>query len=92
MLATVASFIIECYLAKRPSAVEGALARARHAAEVADGISYLRTTYIPGDETCLHLFEAPSSGVLSEAVRLAALGDVRIVEAIERTAPSREEK
>lgn len=92
MLAIVASFIIECYLAKDPSAMEDALARARRAADVGDGVSYLRTTYIPGDETCLHLFEAPSSGVLGEAARLAALGDVRIVEAIERTAPAREEK
>lgn len=87
----MASFIIECYLGRNPAAAEDALARARRAGELA-GISYLRTTYIPGDETCLHVFEAPSREALGEAARLAALGNVRIVEAIETTAPTREEK
>jgi hypothetical protein len=87
----VASFIIECYLARYPAAMAEALARAQRAAELAHGISYLRTTYIPGDETCLHLFEAPSSQVLGEAARRAAIGSLRIVEAIETTAPPREE-
>ncbi len=63
----MASFIIECYLARDPAVVADALARAQRAAELADGISYRRTTYIPGDETCLHLFEAPSSQALGEA-------------------------
>jgi hypothetical protein len=87
----VASFIIECYLARNPAAMADALARAQRAAELAHGISYLRTTYLPGDETCLHLFEAPSSHALGEAARLAAIGTLRIVEAIETIAPSREE-
>jgi hypothetical protein len=55
MLAVVASFIIECYLARNPAAVADALARAQCTA------------------------------------RLAALGSVRIVEAIETTALPREE-
>lgn len=88
----MASFIIECYLARNPAAVADALARAQCAEEFGQGVSYVRTTYIPGDETCLHLFEAPSSQVLGEAARLAALGSVRIIEAIETTAPPRSER
>jgi hypothetical protein len=81
------SFLIECYVPKQPRAVERALAGARRAAAPDTGVSYLRTTYVPGDETCFHAFDAPSSAVLVEAARRAALEHLRIVEAVETAAP-----
>jgi hypothetical protein len=82
----VPSYLIESYTLGDPSALRDALAGARLAAELGDGVRYLRTTWLPTDETCLHMFEAPSSEVLGEAARLASLGHLRIVEAVETAA------
>lgn len=49
------------------------------------------TMFVPDDETCFHLFQAPSSAVLGQAARRAGLDHLRIVEAIETAAPPREE-
>jgi hypothetical protein len=49
-----------------------------------------RTTFLPGDETILHVFEAPSLAALHRAARRAALQCERIVEAVEGSAGSRE--
>jgi hypothetical protein len=92
MLAQMPSFVVECYVPQHPNAVAAGLAGARRAAELSSGVSYLRTTHIPGDETCFHVFDAPSSSALSEAARLAALDHMRIVEAVETTAPSGKER
>ncbi len=84
-------FLIESYLAAQPAAVTHAATDARRVAELADGIAYLRTTYIPGDETCLHLFQAPSAAALGAAARLAAFEHLRIVEAVEAVASPSED-
>jgi hypothetical protein len=63
----------------------------RRAAELGPGIRYVRTTFLPGDETILHLFEAPSVEELEAAGRQAALSFERIVEAIEQATPAAEE-
>ena len=87
------SYLIESYLADRPSALDDARERARRVAELGHGVRYVRTTFLPGDETILHLFEAPSIEALDEAGRRAALQFERIVEAVEGAAdPSKEEK
>jgi hypothetical protein len=78
------SFLVESYLARAPALLEEARGRARRAASLGAGVRYLRTTFVPDDETCFHLFEAPSSDVLGNAAQLAALGYVRIVEAVDR--------
>jgi hypothetical protein len=49
-------------------------------------VRYVRTTFLPGDETVLHLFEARSSDALRNAARNAALPYERIVEAVEDSA------
>jgi hypothetical protein len=77
------SYLVESYLAGPPTRLAQERARARCAAALGAGVRYLRTTYVPGDETCFHLFEAPSADALENAVRLAALGHARIVEAVE---------
>jgi uncharacterized protein YchJ len=89
MLARMRSVLVESYLAKQPAALAEAIARARRAAELGDRVAYLRSTYVPADETCLHLFEAPSAAALGEAARLADLSHLRIVETIETAAQAR---
>jgi hypothetical protein len=77
------SYLVEAYLPAGPGLLERARGRARCTAELADGVRYVRTTFVPADETCFHLFQAPSSALLSAAARRAALDHVRIVEAVE---------
>ena len=79
-------FLLESYLPHAASGLDEASASARDAAELAaDGgasIRYLRTTLLPADETCLHLFEAPSVAVVQAAASQAGLPCDRIVEAL----------
>lgn len=86
------SYLVESYLAATPAAVDDARERARRSAELGVGVRYLRTTFLPGDETILHLFEAPSMEALDEAGRRAALQFERIVEAVEGYAEPRKEE
>jgi hypothetical protein len=78
---SVPSYLVESYAAA--VTVDEARRRARRAAELEEGVRYLRTTFLPHDETILHLFEAPSATVLERAGRLAMLEFDRIVEAVE---------
>jgi hypothetical protein len=82
-------YLVESYASD--GAVEDARERARRAAELGRDVRYIRTTFLPNDETVLHLFEAPSAAAVDEAGRLAALQCDRIVEAVERTAANSEE-
>lgn len=75
------SYVVESYGAG--SVVQDQRDRARLAAELGRGVRYVRTTFLPGDETLFHLFEATSSDALQEAARDAALPYERIVEAVE---------
>jgi hypothetical protein len=79
-------FLVESYLPDSTSALEVASAAARHTADLAtsQGIAlrYLRTTLLPADETCLHLFEAASVAVVEAAAVKAGLVCDRIVEAV----------
>ena len=85
------SSLVESYVASS-GAVDDARERARRTADLGAGVRYVRTTFLPGDETVLHLFEAPSLAVLDEAGRRAALPFERIVEAVERSAKAKEEE
>jgi hypothetical protein len=75
------SYLVESYVSAVD--VDEARARARRTAELGEDVRYLRTTFLPGDETIQHLFEAPSAAVLGEAGRRAALRYERIVEAVD---------
>jgi hypothetical protein len=90
----VPSFLVEVYLPRsRAREARATGCRARAAAEelVREGVSirYVRTTYLPDDETCFHLFEAASAEVVEEASRRAELGRARVVPAIEASRPAR---
>ena len=75
------SYLVESYASC--SVVDEQLERARRAADLSAGIRYVRTTFLPADETVLHMFEATSREALCDAARQAALPYERIVEAVE---------
>ena len=88
------SYLVEVYLPRtRAHEARATGRRARAAAEqlAREGVSirYVRTTYLPDDETCFHLFEARTPAAVEEASRRAALGRARIVPAIEASRPVR---
>ncbi len=77
---------MESYAAS--SVVDEQRERARRTAEVGTDVRYVRTTFLPGDETILHVFEAPSMVALRSAAQRGALQYERIVEAVESTSIS----
>lgn len=82
------SYLVEVYLPQsRAHEVRETGRRARAAAEELSRegmpIRYVRTTYLPDDETCFHLFEAASAEIVEEASSRAEFGFARVVAAIE---------
>jgi hypothetical protein len=69
-------YLVEAY---DPRQTAEAAERARAAANV--HVRYRRTIFVPPDETCLHVFEAPTVGALQDALLAAGLAYDRIVEA-----------
>jgi hypothetical protein len=91
---SVPDYCLELYLARDSRAgLEEAAGRARAAAEsfAARGgsVRYLRSTYLPEDETCLHFFAAASDEDVAEAARQAGLTGNRITRSIDADQPSR---
>jgi hypothetical protein len=72
------SYLVEVYV---PNA-EDARASARQLRREGGPIRYVRTTFLPADETCFHVFVADSEEAVAEACR-RALGSPRIVPAVE---------
>jgi hypothetical protein len=77
----VPSYLVETYAPLgRADEVEAALARLANGREA---VRHLRATFVPEDETCFHLVEAPSLEAVREALQRAAIPYERIVEAVE---------
>jgi hypothetical protein len=90
----VPDFCLELYVARGSrAALEEAAGRARAAAESfgarGRSVRYLRSTYLPEDETCLHFFAAASPEDVAEAARQAGLTGERITRSIDAERPSR---
>jgi Protein of unknown function (DUF4242) len=80
----VQSYLVELYLPRsRAHEAQEAAASARVAAEEGTIVRYVRTTYLPDDETCFLVFEGPSSEAVAEVCARAGLGRIRVVCAIE---------
>ena len=82
------TYLVETYMPRSHAPEARAAARrARAAAEQLAGegtaVRYVRTTFLPDDETCFHLFQAVSANVVDEVSRRAKLGRVRVAPAIE---------
>ena len=82
-------YLVESYAAD--SVVPDQRERAELAAGPGSGVTYIRTTILPGDQTLLHLFEAASPEALRAVVTAAALDCDRIVEVVEAWADGRNE-
>lgn len=87
------TYLVETYMPRsHASEARAAASRARAAAEElsAEGtaVHYVRTTFLPDDETCFHLFQAVSANAVAEVSRLAELGPARVVSAIEASVTS----
>jgi hypothetical protein len=83
----MAEFVVELYVPRAdPSAVRRGAARARAAAEelAREGtvVRYLRSLFVPEDETCFYLYEASTAADVREAAHRAALPFDRVAEAI----------
>lgn len=81
-------FVVERYLpAVSLEDLAAAVDRDRRAAEgmTAAGIPvrHLSTIYVPSDESCFCLFDAPSADALREAQECSGIGFERIVEAVQ---------
>jgi hypothetical protein len=90
----VPDYCLELYLARGSrAALEEAAERVRAAAESFRGsgrsVRYLRSTYLPEDETCLHFFAAASREDVAEVARQARLTGNRITRSIDTDRPSR---
>ncbi len=78
------SYLVEAYLPQSQAGeARAAGRRARAAAEELSGegtpVRYVRTTFLPDDETCFHLFEASSAEAVEEVCLRAGLGRARVV-------------
>jgi uncharacterized protein DUF4242 len=83
----MATYLVEAYMPR--SHAREARAAGRRARAAADDLSregrpvrYVRTTFLPDDETCFHLFDAVSAEAVEEVSRRAQLGRARVVSAV----------
>ena len=82
----MAGYVVEVYVARaRASALDDMSARARRAAEelarAGTPVVYMRSVFLPEDETCFHFFEAPSLEAIREICSQLGLTFERIAEA-----------
>lgn len=80
--------MVETYLAAyRPSARRTAATRAASAARAqndsAAPVRYVRSIFIPGDETCFHVFEAVSLDIVRVATEQASIPFERIMPVVQ---------
>ena len=100
-LEVVPNYLAESYERRSGACLDKAIARVRLAVKemAAEGIGlrYVRSTFVPEDEICFHVFEAESAAVIDEVSRRAGLPFEHVVEAMPitpsgGTPPSREEE
>jgi hypothetical protein len=82
------SYLVEAYVPRsraRDARAAGGRARAiaERLSQEGTPVRYVRTTFVPDDETCFHFFEAASKDAVGEVCRRAGIGSVRIVPAVE---------
>ena len=83
----MAEFLVETYVAQDDGATIARRAeRARDAADrlTREGtpVEFIRSIFVPADETCFYLYEASSADLVQAAARSAHLRFERVVETI----------
>ena len=83
----MAEYLVELYVSRSDvAALTLGPERAQQAAEqlTQEGtpVRFLRSIFLPEDETCLFLYEAGSAAAVRDAVGRAALSCERVVEAV----------
>ena len=84
-------YLVEAYVPRsRAQEARAAGQKARAAAQelMLEGtrVHYVRTTFLPDDETCFHVFDAGSEDTVGEACRRAGISSARIARAMELSA------
>jgi Protein of unknown function (DUF4242) len=79
----VETYVPQTHAQDARAAGQRARAAARQLSRAGEPVRYVRTTLLPGDETCFHVFDAPSEAAVAEACRLASVATPRIVRAVE---------
>ncbi len=79
-------FVLEVYVARTDvEAVEEGTRRARAGADSLSSegsvVRFVRSLFVPVDETCFYVYEADAAGTVHEAARRAGLPVERVVEA-----------
>ena len=72
----MSEFLVEAYVARSEAPVDELGFR-----EVSPVVRFVRSIFVPEDETCFYLFEAPSIDAVREVVQHAGLKVERISEA-----------
>ena len=85
---SVPRYLVEAYVPRlgvQEARAAGGRARAAAKRLSREGIAvrYVRTTFLPDDETCFHIFEAASEEAVGEVCRRAGIRSGRIVPAVE---------
>ena len=79
----VETYVPQTHAQDARAAGQRAHAAARQLSRAGEPVRYVRTTLLPEDETCFHVFDAHSEDAVAEACRLACVGTPRIVRAVE---------
>ena len=84
---SVRTYVMETYLSRTGVAELGVAvmqlrAAAAECTRAGTSVRYLLSLFIPEDEMCLHLVEAPSMEAIEDVARRAALTHDRIAEAL----------
>ena len=78
-------FALELYIQRRPDSQLELVERARSAAALARlggaPLTFLRSIYLPSDELCFLVFEAPSAASVARAACEAEIAFERVLEA-----------
>jgi hypothetical protein len=80
------SYLAEAYTPASPDVAEIETRARLAAAELSAAgtpVRYVRSIFMPDDETCFHLFEADSPEAVDEAARRAGFVGARITRAVE---------